>query len=297
MSATLRVWCCPTAGQVSGLPSRQGERGTDAGRESVDARRARDPAILKNFPATLEAIATERGIAASGVEVWFGDKARIGQKNKITRRWAKRGSRPSAPHDQRTASTSIFGAICPQEGKAVGLILPWCNTEAMNLQLAEISVEVATGRHAALLVDQAGWHLSAGLDVPANITIVPLPAKCPELNPHENVWQFMRDNWLSNHVFAGYENLADHCCYAWNKLADQPGSSCRSDCVTGHTGTDQRVLGITVIRRRSPFRTFYDQLIARGRPKKVALVAVMRKLLTILNAILRDRTPWRSETA
>jgi transposase len=54
---------------------------------------------------------------------------------------------------------------------------------------------------------------------------------------------------------------------------------------------------LTAIRRRSPFRTFYDNLIARGRPKKVALVAVMRKLVTILNAILRDRTPWRHENA
>jgi hypothetical protein len=57
------------------------------------------------------------------------------------------------------------------------------------------------GRHAALLLDQAGWHLSAKLAVPDNITIVPLPAKCPELNPQENVWQFMRGNWLSNRVF------------------------------------------------------------------------------------------------
>ena len=51
---------------------------------------------------------------------------------------------------------------------------------------------------------------------------------------------------------------------------------------------------LTATRRRSPFRAFYDQLTARGRPKKVALVAVMRKLLTILNAILRDHTPWRA---
>ena len=56
--------------------------------------------------------------------MWFGDQARVGHKNKITRRWAKRGTRPSAPHDQRTASTYIFGAICPKEGKAAGLILP-----------------------------------------------------------------------------------------------------------------------------------------------------------------------------
>ena len=112
--------------------------------------------------------------------------------------------------------------MCPKEGKGATLILPWCNTEGMALHLKAISAAVASGRHAALLVDQAGWHLSAKLCVPENITIVPLPARCPELNLQENVWQLMRDNWLSNLVFASYENLDDHCCDAWNKLVDQP---------------------------------------------------------------------------
>ena len=92
----------------------------------------------------------------------------------------------------------------------------------MGHHLRAISQAVAPGRHAALLLDQAGWHTSAKLDVPSNITIVPLPPKCPELNPQENVWQFMRDNWLSNRVFASYDALLDHCCDAWNRLLDQP---------------------------------------------------------------------------
>ena len=50
----------------------------------------------------------------------------------------------------------------------------------------------------------------------------PLPAKCPELNPQENIWQFIRDNWLSNRVFKSYDDIVDHCCDAWNKLIDQP---------------------------------------------------------------------------
>jgi hypothetical protein len=136
--------------------------------------------------------------------------------------WARRGSRPPAPADQRTASTYIFGAICPAQGKAVGLILPWCNTGAMNLRLAAISAKVEPLRHAMLLLDQAGWHMTPKLDVPSNISIIPLPAKCSELNPKENVWQFIRQNWLSNRVFAGYENLVGHCCYAWNNLVQQP---------------------------------------------------------------------------
>ena len=78
------------------------------------------------------------------------------------------------------------------------------------------------GGIARCLLDQAGWHLSGRLVVPTNITLVPLPPKCPELNPVENVWQFMRDNWLSNRAFASYDAIVGHCCDAWNKLADQP---------------------------------------------------------------------------
>jgi len=91
----------------------------------------------------------------------------------------------------------------------------------MSLHLAEISLAVAPGAHAVLLMDQAGWHMTGKLVVPGNISIVALPAKCPELNPVENIWQFMRDNWLSNRVFTSYDNIVDHCCEAWNKLVDQ----------------------------------------------------------------------------
>ena len=92
----------------------------------------------------------------------------------------------------------------------------------MNLHLAEIATEVALGALAVLLVDQAGWHMSHRLVVPPNIALLLLPPKCPELNPTENIWQFMRDNWLSNRVFKSYDDIVDHCCEAWNKLTDQP---------------------------------------------------------------------------
>ena len=129
------------------------------------------------------------------IEIWFQDEACIGQKNKITRRWARRGTRPSAPKDQLTKSAYIFGAICPEHGKHVlsfaeggaGLVLPLCNTETMSLHLIEISLAVAPGAHAAVLMDQAGWHMTGKLEVPANISIIALPAKCPELNPVENI--------------------------------------------------------------------------------------------------------------
>jgi len=157
--------------------------------------------IQKNFSTALAGIAADQGIGLDAIEIWFADEARIGQKNKIIRRWARRGTRPSAPQDQRTASTYIFGAVCPRDGKGAALVLPFCNTAGMSLHLAEIARTVEPGRHAVLLLDQAGWHLSVDLEVPANITFLPLPAKCLELNVMENVWQFMRDNWLFNRVF------------------------------------------------------------------------------------------------
>jgi hypothetical protein len=127
------------------------------------------------------------GVALDDIELWFADEARIGQKNKITRRWARRGTRPCAPHDQRTASTCIFGAICPLNGKGAALVLPRCDTGAMTLHLAEIATEIAPGKHAVLLLDQARWHMARDLVVPTNITLMPLSPKCPELNPVENV--------------------------------------------------------------------------------------------------------------
>jgi hypothetical protein len=127
-----------------------------------------------------------------------------------------------APKDQRTASAYLFGAICPQHGKGAAIVMPRCNTEAMNHHLAEISRHVAPGAHAVMMLDQAGWHTAQGVDVPDNITLLPIPPRSPELNPVENIWQFMRENWLSNRIFKSYDDIVDHCCYAWNRLVEQP---------------------------------------------------------------------------
>ncbi|QXZ82316.1 IS630 family transposase (plasmid) [Rhizobium sp. L51/94] len=126
------------------------------------------------------------------LEIWWADEARIGQKNKITRRWARRGTRPSAPHDQRTMWAYIFGAICLKKGKGAGLVLPYCDTDAMQQHLDEISLAVDNGAHAVLILDQAGWHTTPKLKIPDNITLMFLPPRSPELNPVENIWQYMK---------------------------------------------------------------------------------------------------------
>jgi transposase len=93
----------------------------------------------------------------------------------------------------------------------------------MNLHLQEISTLVAPGAHAVLLLDNAGWHQPGGkLKLPDNISLLHLPSYSPELNPVENIWQFLRQNHLSNRVFETYTAIVDACCEAWNALIATP---------------------------------------------------------------------------
>jgi len=100
--------------------------------------------------------------------------------------------------------------------------MPWCDIPSMAAHLAEISKAVDPGAHAVVIVDQAGWHMSAKLPFPGNITLMPLPARSPKLNPVETIWQLMRGNWLSNRIFQSYDDIVALCCEAWNKLIERP---------------------------------------------------------------------------
>ena len=103
--------------------------------------------------------------------------------------------------------------------------MPCINTEAMNLHLDEIGFHVAPGAHAVVVLDGAGWHQTGGrLQVPGNITLMPLPPDCPELNPVENIWAYLRQNSLSFIVWDSIEAIIDSCCEAWNKLISAPAT-------------------------------------------------------------------------
>src|SRR5882762_6460575 len=95
---------------------------------------------------------------------------------------ANRQTAGSPPKDLGFASAYVFGAVCPVEGKAAALIMPVCNTLAMNHHLSEISSRVTTpafaragSAHGVVILDRAGWHRSQGLVVPGNITLLELP--------------------------------------------------------------------------------------------------------------------------
>jgi|GEM_PF-2150587 len=120
---------------------------------------------------------------------------RLGQKNPRVRQWARTGTRPLQFADQRTQSAYVFGAVAPQRGvgaalRAVGAraplglsVMPRADRQAMDQHLAEISRHVTPGCHAIVVMDRAGWHTTAKLTVPDNISLMCLPPRSPELNP------------------------------------------------------------------------------------------------------------------
>jgi transposase len=125
--------------------------------------------------------------------------------------------------DQRHINAYIFGAVCPARDCGVALVLPDSDTHAMNLHLAELSRNVATGGHAVVIVDGAGWHIAEALRVPENISLLFLPPYSPELNAQENIWQYLRQNFLAGRIFVTYDDIVDACCNAWKALTNEAG--------------------------------------------------------------------------
>ena len=137
----------------------------------------------------------------------------------MTRVWARRGTRPRGPRDRRYKWAYLFGAVCPARTATAALVLPKANAKTFALHLAEIGSQVAAGAHAILILDGAGWHV-ADLELPDNITLLHLPPYSPELNPLENVWEYLRKNKLALTVFDSYADILDKCCQAWNFFAN-----------------------------------------------------------------------------
>ena len=161
--------------------------------------------------------------SGTAIEVWFQDEMRVGQKNALVYQWAKKGTRPRQPKDQRYENAYLFGAVCPSRETGVALIMPHADTEAMQKHIDEIGRAVAPRAHALVILDKAGWHTTRKLKLPNNITLVPLPPACPELNAAENIWQYLRQTYLSNRVFDSYTAILDACQDAWRKLLNEVG--------------------------------------------------------------------------
>lgn len=142
----------------------------------------------------------------------------------MTRLWARRGTRPLVIRQQQFEYAYIFGAVCPKKDRAVGLVLPTIGMGCMQKHLEAISKEIEPGNHAVIVLDRAAWHTTKKLRLPNNLSLLPLPAASPELNPTEQVWQVLRDRYLANRCFDSYEHILDSCCDAWNSFTATVGA-------------------------------------------------------------------------
>ena len=161
--------------------------------------------------------------AGKPIEIWFQDEARVGQKGTHAYVWAPVGSRPAMVRDNRHDSAYVFGAICPARGVGAAIIMPAANAEAMSEHLKEVGTQVNPEAHCVLICDGAGWHQTAKkLRVPDNVTLLPLPSYAPELNPMENVWEYLHANKLCALVWNSYEAIVEGCRKAWEFLINDP---------------------------------------------------------------------------
>jgi hypothetical protein len=117
----------------------------------------------------------------------------------------------------------IFAAVEPGTDNAFAVVMPYADTVGMQAFLDRFSETIAEDDHAVMVLDQAGWHGSNDLAVPANVILVPLPSYSPELNPVERVWLYLKERFLSHRLLTDYDAIVDAACSAWNRLVAEAG--------------------------------------------------------------------------
>jgi transposase len=157
------------------------------------------------------------------IALYFQDEARVGQKGRTGHRWWIKGQRPPGLCDKRFDSAYIFAAVRPANGDQCALVLPEVSTEAMSVFLGHFAATLAPDVHAVVVLDQAGWHGAKALYRPPNVSLAPLPAYSPDLNPVERVWLHLRERYLSHRLLDDYEAVVTASCDAWNALVADSG--------------------------------------------------------------------------
>lgn len=147
----------------------------------------------------------------SNVKLMFQDEAGFGRINQPKRCWCAKGIRPVVPCHRIREYVYAFGAVSPSDGDMVSLVLPYCNTEGMNIFLKEVSSRYPND-YIIMVADNASWHKSKGLVIPENIEIFPLLPYTPELNPIEMIWDEVREKWFRNELFKTLSTVVERLC-------------------------------------------------------------------------------------
>lgn len=136
------------------------------------------------------------------MSVWAQDEHRLGLLPVRRRVWAPKGHRPTAHVRRQYKWLYVYGFVRPSTGQSWWCLLPTVNVTAMTLALATFARDegIDAQRRVVLVVDQAGWHTSPKLVLPAGIDVVFLPSASPELQPAERLWGLV-DEAVANQAF------------------------------------------------------------------------------------------------
>jgi len=178
--------------------------------------------LLKKLPEIIaEKLATRDPEDNRPVLLFSQDEGRFGRISDVRRAWSPLGTRPQAPRQVIRTYLYVFTAVCPALGNMTSLILPWANTEMMNIFLRQVA-EDFSDYFILMLADQAGWHISQQLAVPENMRLIKLPPRSPELNPSEHIWEELREKNFANRAFRDLDEVEDTLCHGLNDLAKDP---------------------------------------------------------------------------
>jgi len=141
----------------------------------------------------------------------FSDEAGFGRINKPKYCWCFPGLRPNVPCHHIREYRYTYGAVEPMTGDSLFLVLPYCNTDCMNIFLQQLS-EAYPDDKIIFVCDRASWHRAKGLKIPSNIRLVFLPPATPEMNPIEQIWKEIRKRGFRNEIFKTLNNVVDRLC-------------------------------------------------------------------------------------
>lgn len=144
-------------------------------------------------------------------QIFFFDESRFGTHSKIGHGWFKKGTRTEIKIKLGFQNFYLYSAVNPQTGQDFTLMLPKVNTAHMSLFLKEMA-KAMKGAETIIVMDGAGWHKSANLEIPANIEIIYLPPYSPELNPIERLWLYIKQDIIKNKIYASIVELEDAVC-------------------------------------------------------------------------------------
>ena len=150
----------------------------------------------------------------------FEDEARFGRINKPRYCWCFPGFRPEVPCHHIREYRYAYGAVEPLTGESFFLVLPYSNTECMNIFLRGLSESFPKDK-IVLVCDGATWHRSKELEIPPNIELLYLPLATPEMNPIEQIWKEIRKRGFRNELFRTLEKVVDRLCDTIRSLFKQ----------------------------------------------------------------------------